>query len=79
MVRFTTSVIEGMRVGASGKEAKGDGDRIFVRCVPLAGSEWLLGYVTASATAFPSVFDISDLYTIRYHFFHQGIDSGPDL
>lgn len=32
----------------------------------------LLGDVTASATAFPSVFDISDLYTIRYHFFHQG-------
>lgn len=39
----------------------------------------LLGDVTASATAFPSVFDISDLYTIRYHFFHQGIYSGADL
>lgn len=35
----------------------------------------------ASTTVFPSVFDISDLYAIRYHFFHEGkgkIYSGSD-
>lgn len=37
---FTPSVIEGIRVGASGKETRGDGDRIFVWRMVLAGYEW---------------------------------------
>lgn len=61
-------------MGASGK---GEGDVGVVTGAP-AGSEqsarWGTSQHPASRAVLPSVFDISHLYNIRYHFFHEGIE-----